>query len=405
MRRSPGFDQARPLQCAHSSSPRRSKRGTPVLDFDRNTDSLRVRKPEGVMRKLSPPAAPALVNAGYLGPPKSFNIGLTRSPGNGDWKDVAVLRSIVALFHRGGPVRRSYPGLQVTVTVEPIRRAGRRSKIGARANTTSVPAFQPAISDAMPDEKVAAAASSPQITHRPGRSRRPIREHRVEVARDGADFGNSFGPFLRWSGRCAARDFLLDPDFREIARLRRLRNGRIFQPFPTTWEDRYPEVFEAIAERLADHDRPRIFSFGCATGEEVRALRKRMPRADILGIDANARAIAKAIQADPTHSAQYRLSDRPEPGQLFDAILAMAVFRHGELEATRPESCADILPFRQFKTESGDSTRRSSPGSVGVTQRTLPARGYGTRRRIRSRTATKASIRTRKVCSMAPTTG
>lgn len=139
---------------------------------------------------------------------------------------------------------------------------------------------------------------------------------------------------------------LANPDLREIARLQADEAGRLLQPFPDTYEDRYPELFDALAKRLAKVPAPRILSFGCSSGAEVRALRKRLPHARIVGLDLNRRALARAKAADP--AGDYRCADRPKPGERFDAILAMAVLRHGQLEAGRPQSCADVMPFARF---------------------------------------------------------
>ena len=142
---------------------------------------------------------------------------------------------------------------------------------------------------------------------------------------------------------------LLVPHHREIHRLRSAEAARLLQPFPTTSEDRYPELFDALAARLAGVAQPRILSFGCSSGEEVRALRMRMPQARIVGIDLNRLMIAKARAADPAHAGDYRCDGAPQPGECFDAVLALAVFRHGELEAQRPDSCTAILPFARFE--------------------------------------------------------
>lgn len=140
---------------------------------------------------------------------------------------------------------------------------------------------------------------------------------------------------------------LLNPELRTIYRLIRTERGQLFQPFPDTCEERYPALFDALAERLADLPSPRILSFGCSSGAEVRALRRRIPAARITGIDLNPRALAKARRADPhPHSRYHRSAD---PAARFDAVLALAVFRHGGLEADRPEDCAAILSFARFE--------------------------------------------------------
>ncbi|WP_336985800.1 methyltransferase domain-containing protein [Altererythrobacter aquiaggeris] len=135
-------------------------------------------------------------------------------------------------------------------------------------------------------------------------------------------------------------------DFRAVEQLRRDRDQRLLQPFPTTAENRYPALFDAVAQLLADNPEPRVLSFGCSSGEEVRAVRNRLPSARIIGVDINPRMIKMARRRDP--EGDYRLSARPPSHGAFDAIFAMAVFRHGDLEASRPQNCASILSFKQF---------------------------------------------------------
>lgn len=147
---------------------------------------------------------------------------------------------------------------------------------------------------------------------------------------------------------------LIDPDLRTIERLRREQAAALFQPFPTTAEDRYPEFFAALAERLADIPRPRILSFGCADGAEVRSLRRYLPSAEIVGYDINPRAIAEArrrlaLAPDPEMRFELAADPSAEPAERFDAVLAMAVFRHGELEHAKPASSRDIMPFARFE--------------------------------------------------------
>lgn len=141
---------------------------------------------------------------------------------------------------------------------------------------------------------------------------------------------------------------LLDPDLRAVERLRRTHAGELFQPFPSTFDERYPQLFDALAERLSAIADPAILSFGCSSGEEVRALRRRIPAARIVGIDLNPRMIAKARAADGHALSEYRSAAAPLPDEQFDAVLALAVFRHGVLEAEQQESCAEVLPFARF---------------------------------------------------------
>jgi hypothetical protein len=161
---------------------------------------------------------------------------------------------------------------------------------------------------------------------------------------------------LRWiaarvpGGAAAGRwlHTLADPNLRAIEQSRRRNGEALFQPFPDTWDERYPTLFDTLADRLA-LAQPRILSFGCSTGAEVRALRRRLPNARIVGIDANARVIAAARRQGSDPLTELRVASRIAPGEQYDAILALAVFRHGALRSGRPASCAAILPFERFE--------------------------------------------------------
>ncbi len=143
---------------------------------------------------------------------------------------------------------------------------------------------------------------------------------------------------------------LADPRLRAIKTSRRRHGEALFQPFPDTWEERYPALFDGLARHLAPLPAPRILSFGCSTGAEVRALRRRLPNARIVGIDANARVIAFAKRRSAEPFTEFRAASTIAPGERYDAVLALAVFRHGALESGRPQSCAAILPFARFES-------------------------------------------------------
>ena len=61
----------------------------------------------------------------------------------------------------------------------------------------------------------------------------------------------------------------------------------LYQPYGTTSNDRYPEIFQQVREQIGDGADRRILSFGCATGEEVFTLRRYFAQATIVGLDIN----------------------------------------------------------------------------------------------------------------------
>jgi hypothetical protein len=137
-----------------------------------------------------------------------------------------------------------------------------------------------------------------------------------------------------------------NPDLAAIERSQARDSGlAVLQPWTTTADDRYPLLFARLAASLGGIVAPRVLSFGCAGGEEVRALRRRLPQATIVGVDANPRALARARRRDRDPRSRYIVADRPPTGETFDAVLALAVFRHGTLGRERPVRCTAVLPF------------------------------------------------------------
>ena len=128
----------------------------------------------------------------------------------------------------------------------------------------------------------------------------------------------------------------------------RLRHGAaVHQTATTTFEDRYPDLFEALAERLPDN--AAILSFGCSTGEELLSLRRWMPMARLTGVEINPRArrLAQARTADdPLIDVVGRLPAGP-----FDAVLALAVLQRepSRIVADEVVDLGRVYPFARFE--------------------------------------------------------
>ena len=156
-------------------------------------------------------------------------------------------------------------------------------------------------------------------------------------------------------------------DVRRSWSLRLSRPGNLFQPHNDTEANRYPEVFVALRDWIGEGDDDiRLLSFGCSTGEEVFSLRRYFPSAYIKGVD-----ISRANIAD-CKRRQRRLQDarldfvrasstQAEASRLYDAILCMAVFRHGDLGTQHPESCAHRITFEAFEVTVTDLARCLKP--------------------------------------------
>lgn len=155
---------------------------------------------------------------------------------------------------------------------------------------------------------------------------------------------------------------------RSVALLRLLRPTGMFQPYAETSMNRYPHIFARLRDVLEDGPDAHILSFGCSTGEEVFSLRTLFPQAAITGLDINRRSIAvcRARQAREGH-ANIRFSHangtQDQPSASYDAIFAMAVFRHGDLGEAPPD-CSHLLRFEDFDRAIADLARCLKPGGL-----------------------------------------
>lgn len=159
-------------------------------------------------------------------------------------------------------------------------------------------------------------------------------------------------------------------EHRNIALLRLRQPENLFQPYPTTAENRYPHIFRFVRERIGDGPDRRLLSFGCSTGEEVFSLRGYFPEATIRGLDINPRAVAVcqkklADAGDPRLSFAVAGSAVAEKAESCDAVFAMAVFRHGDLK-TAPPHCDGLLRFEQFERTVAGLARCLRPGGLLV---------------------------------------
>jgi SAM-dependent methyltransferase len=145
----------------------------------------------------------------------------------------------------------------------------------------------------------------------------------------------------------------------------------LFQPEPTTAENRYPVLFQFVRDHLADGADRRILSFGCSTGEEVFSLRRYFPLALIKGVDINRRNIRECrerlarIGGDPGVSFEIAGSAAAERTACYDAVFAMAVFRHGGLSEAPPR-CDHLIKFGDFERSVGELARSLKPRGLLV---------------------------------------
>lgn len=146
------------------------------------------------------------------------------------------------------------------------------------------------------------------------------------------------------------------------------RPDGVFQPYATTWPDRYPGIFRFVREEIGDGPHIRILSFGCASGEEVFSLRRHFAEAEIVGIDANPYNIAacrRTARRQGGSGLVFRTacSVAAEPDMGYDAIFCMAVLRHGQLTPS-DSRCDHLLRFADFARTVGDFARCLRPGGL-----------------------------------------
>jgi hypothetical protein len=117
-----------------------------------------------------------------------------------------------------------------------------------------------------------------------------------------------------------------------------------------TEEDRYPQLFDLAAELRPDA--ARILSFGCSTGEEIEAVRQRLPEAFIVGAEINPRSRA-AARARLAKDDKVRIVRSCREEVLFDIVFALAVlqFRPRQIQERGITDLSRIYPFARFEDE------------------------------------------------------
>lgn len=172
-----------------------------------------------------------------------------------------------------------------------------------------------------------------------------------------------------WQTAGRLSELLRGRERRSVALLRLMPPKGLFQPESTTGPDRYPALFAFARSELARVAAPRLLSFGCSTGAEVFTLRRHFPAASIKGIDigtTNIRVCRERLAGaggDPQIAFEIAATAAGEPPDSYDAVFALAVFRHGDLGA-RPPACDAKIRFAEVDAEIAHLTRCLKPGGL-----------------------------------------
>lgn len=161
---------------------------------------------------------------------------------------------------------------------------------------------------------------------------------------------------------------LFDPHERAVRRVETLSPGLLLQPSNYTKYDRYPWLQYFLLDVFRKGQTPKILSYGCATGEEVFYLENHFPDAELVGIDINPRNInicnRKLVKRRGQSRPKFRCAGSPvdETSENYDAILCLAVLRHGALQDIMPASCAPWIDFATVDNLVSELARCLKPG-------------------------------------------
>ena len=126
------------------------------------------------------------------------------------------------------------------------------------------------------------------------------------------------------------------------------------QRSPWTAPDRYPEVFDFLKVQMAEKStkrRSRILSIGCSTGEEIDAIRRRLPEAEIVGVDISQENIDRCSARFPDiqfFCADFFSETPLRFEQKFDAVLVLSVLCRWP-ESKRLKNLSSLYAFSEFE--------------------------------------------------------
>ena len=144
----------------------------------------------------------------------------------------------------------------------------------------------------------------------------------------------------------------------------RIAHGNeLHQTTSYTADDRYPELFD-LAARMRP-DAARILSFGCSTGEELAALRRRFSGAEIIGAEINSRNRRIATRRAAADSGMSVVRPNAIAG-VFDLVFALAVLQREphKIAEMDVDDLSAHYPFERFDAAVGELVDRLDLGGL-----------------------------------------
>lgn len=92
-----------------------------------------------------------------------------------------------------------------------------------------------------------------------------------------------------------------------------------------TGMNRYPRIFDSLQALLKGAAEPRVLSYGCSSGAEVRTVREHLPRARVHGYDVLTRIIEENSAKNDDAMVEYIRSPFDLQAASYDAVLVLGV--------------------------------------------------------------------------------
>lgn len=172
----------------------------------------------------------------------------------------------------------------------------------------------------------------------------------------------------------ATLSFCTSGAYRSAVWLRMFRPGELHQTTTLTWANRYPRIFAASRDYLADRPALNLLSFGCSTGEEVVTLREYFPDARIIGAEINQHALSVCRRRTVDRRIEF-IESTPETIAArgpYDAIFCLAVLQRtpDEVEAQGLADLTPLYPFAKFEAQIAEFDRWLADGGLLVLRNT-----------------------------------